>query len=79
MLLRTAWCLMLLLLLVTLAAPQVKQRYDSMLQEMAAFRAERQQWEEGQAAAERRLADERQSFEATAKSQVGAFSLCVYA
>jgi hypothetical protein len=44
-----------------------------MLAEMAAFRTERQQWEAGQAAAERQLAEERRSFEAEAKSQVRAW------
>ena len=57
--------------------PQVKAQYDSLLEEMAAARRERERWQEQQAAAERQLASERERFEGFAKTQVGRRGLAV--
>lgn len=58
-------------LLFPLLQPQVKAQYDSLLQEMAAARHERERWQDQQAAAERQLAAERERFEGFVKTQVG--------
>lgn len=56
--------------LLFLPALQVKQQHRAMLEEMAAFQQEQQQWQEARDAAEHALAEERRRFEESSQAQV---------